>query len=509
MDNKNKQVDRSKLSIEQVAQLEQYEASQKQLAELGEITKKLQSVITVLNATQQKGEKDTNNLGSLLMDIRESIDELTSKEDPEAPDYAKPVVEAVSKLEKALTASIKAVDVKPQVNVAAPKVETKTDLSGVEKVLKSDVPKAFEKAIKSIPKVELPETDLSPLISQLKELGKKLADIDTGVRMKPTPGTMKVTNPDGSVIATNPLERATLYGTGNRGQLGILFSLDLLGYNTITVQCTSAGTATITYEASDDNTTWVAVPMDTLSATTTAPATTSTTVGVRGRSCTNRYFRARISSYTSGQVTAFYTATADTYMPTALSANLAGQTLPTVTTVGTVTNITNQGQLVDNAGFTDGTTRIMMNGYIYDEVAGTALTENDGAAARINANRAQVAVIEDGTTRARYATVTSGNALKVDPSGVTMPTTLVSFVTDIPTAGTRVQLGSNTMTNGFIIQAPSTNTGVIYVGGSTVSSTVYGAELQAGQSTSVMIDNTNKIYVDTNVSGSDVAVIGT
>lgn len=200
MDNKNKQVDRRKLSIEQVAQLEQYEASQKQLAELGEITKKLQSVITVLNATQQKGEKDTNNLGSLLMDIRESIDELTSKEDPETPDYAKPVVEAVSKLEKALTASIKAVDVKPQVNVAAPQVETKTDLSGVEKILKGDIPKAFEKAVKSLPKVEVPKTDFTPLLDKLEELSKQLADIDTGVRLKPVPGSMKVTNVDGGSI---------------------------------------------------------------------------------------------------------------------------------------------------------------------------------------------------------------------------------------------------------------------------------------------------------------------
>lgn len=200
MDNKNKQVDRRKLSIEQVAQLEQYEASQKQLAELGEITKKLQSVITVLNATQQKGEKDTNNLGSLLIDIRESIDELTSKEDPETPDYAKPVVEAVSKLEKALTASIKAVDVKPQVNVAAPQVETKTDLSGVEKVLKGDIPKAFEKAVKSLPKVEVPKTDFTPLLDKLEELSKQLADIDTGVRLKPVPGSMKVTNVDGGSI---------------------------------------------------------------------------------------------------------------------------------------------------------------------------------------------------------------------------------------------------------------------------------------------------------------------
>ena len=46
-------------------------------------------------------------------------------------------------------------------------------------------------------------------------------------------------------------------------------------------------------------------------------------------------------------------------------------------------------------------------------------TENDIAAARVTVNRAVVSAIEDGVTRARYATVTAANALKVDNSGVT------------------------------------------------------------------------------------------
>lgn len=85
--------------------------------------------------------------------------------------------------------------------------------------------------------------------------------------------------------------------------------------------------------------------------------------------------------------------------------------------------------VADNAGFTDGTTKLDMAGFIYDEVAGTALTENDAAAARINVNRAQVATIEDGATRGRYATVSASNALKVDGSAVTQP---VSIATNTP-----------------------------------------------------------------------------
>jgi hypothetical protein len=79
--------------------------------------------------------------------------------------------------------------------------------------------------------------------------------------------------------------------------------------------------------------------------------------------------------------------------------------------------------IADNAGFTDGTTKLFMAGYIFDETPGTALTENDAAAPRINANRATVLTIEDGSTRARYATVTAANALKVDASGVAVPIT--------------------------------------------------------------------------------------
>lgn len=89
----------------------------------------------------------------------------------------------------------------------------------------------------------------------------------------------------------------------------------------------------------------------------------------------------------------------------------------------------------------------------------------------------------------------------------TTPSTLVAFVTAVTTAGTRVQLGSNAVQGG-VLQAPSTNTGIIYVGGSGVSSSVYGAELQPGQSTGIAIDNTNKLYIDASVNGDKCAFIG-
>ena len=84
--------------------------------------------------------------------------------------------------------------------------------------------------------------------------------------------------------------------------------------------------------------------------------------------------------------------------------------------------------VTDNAAFTDGTSKVLLGGYIYDETPGTALTENDAAAARIDSKRALVGVIEDETTRGRRATVTSSNALKVDNSAVTQPVNITQYL---------------------------------------------------------------------------------
>jgi hypothetical protein len=52
---------------------------------------------------------------------------------------------------------------------------------------------------------------------------------------------------------------------------------------------------------------------------------------------------------------------------------------------------------------------------------------------------------------------------------------------NVTTAGTRVALASTTACQGVLIQAKAANTGIIYIGGSTVSSTS-GIFLYAGES---------------------------
>jgi hypothetical protein len=104
--------------------------------------------------------------------------------------------------------------------------------------------------------------------------------------------------------------------------------------------------------------------------------------------------------------------------------------------------------IVDNAGFTDGTSKIFPVGLIFDEVAGTALTENDVAAARIDAKRATVTTLEDATTRGQRAAVSAAGALKVDNSAVTQPVsgtvgiTANSAINNAQVSGTAVSVNS-------------------------------------------------------------------
>jgi hypothetical protein len=93
-----------------------------------------------------------------------------------------------------------------------------------------------------------------------------------------------------------------------------------------------------------------------------------------------------------------------------------------VTNAGTFA-VQDSEKIADNAGFTDGTTKVNPVGYILDETPGTALTENDIAAARVDSKRAQVLTLEDATTRGQRAAISAAGRLSVDASGVAVPVT--------------------------------------------------------------------------------------
>ncbi|WP_288982392.1 hypothetical protein [uncultured Flavobacterium sp.] len=103
----------------------------------------------------------------------------------------------------------------------------------------------------------------------------------------------------------NPLPVAQTDGlavSGTATSAAVLFTTSMLNYESITVQVTSAGSSCIvTYETSDDNTTWISIGG--LSFTNTgSSALTTTSSAVGGIQFTRKglYFRARVSTYGSG-----------------------------------------------------------------------------------------------------------------------------------------------------------------------------------------------------------------
>lgn len=100
--------------------------------------------------------------------------------------------------------------------------------------------------------------------------------------------------------------------------------------------------------------------------------------------------------------------------------------------------------LVDNAPFTDGTTPVLAIGYIFDDVAGVALTENDIAAARIDSKRSQIVTIE-GSVRGTQAEV-GANGLEVDVQASALPTGAATSALQLA-AGHTVTIQSNASVN--------------------------------------------------------------
>lgn len=76
----------------------------------------------------------------------------------------------------------------------------------------------------------------------------------------------------------------------------------------------------------------------------------------------------------------------------------------------------------------------------------------------------------------------------------------------VTTAGSRVQL-PNVPCREVTIVAMRANTGYIYAGKNTVSSTVYGVELSAKDSFTFPVSNANEVWIDASVSGEGVSYV--
>lgn len=184
-------LDESRLTPEQRNTLDGYNQAATQIKSLKDIADVVQGIYEQLDDTKKAGAAD--KIGALLTDMRESLASLNAKEAPESPDVAEPVVMAISKLERAVSDAIKAIDVKPSITLPAPQVTVPVDFTKIEKAMEA-LPKAFDKAIQNIDIPEPLATDFQPLLNAWQGISEQLLSIENATRARPLPGSIKVSN---------------------------------------------------------------------------------------------------------------------------------------------------------------------------------------------------------------------------------------------------------------------------------------------------------------------------
>lgn len=144
---------------------------------------------------------------------------------------------------------------------------------------------------------------------------------------------------EGATIAGSVTSAATVVSASNNAYMGGAF------------QVTNAGTTcTITYEQSNDGTTWVTLPVISAALPTAAPTTTSTAAGIYSYVSSAAFVRARVSTYTSGTVAVVLSQKQQVAPSSGVSLAAGGSGIGSVSVSGTAT-IT--GNVNVGIGFTE------------------------------------------------------------------------------------------------------------------------------------------------------------
>lgn len=240
--------------------------------------------------------------------------------------------------------------------------------------------------------------------------------IDAGIAQLGAAGTERglVVRAAGMVnVRGAPLTAQTLNVVAATPVTGTGLDVSSAGNVTFTVKNTVAGTAyvgnpVIVFEQSDDNVSWS--PLQVVRADTGVVATSHTVAALGANAALMFDAGAEGVNWVRVRVTTAQTTNGMTITTTPggmpFSPAVSLQAVPTH-------GITDTQKVVDNAAFTDGTTPVMPTGFIFDEVAGTGLSENDIGAGRMDSKRAQVFVVEDGVTRGTRQTVKAASTAAV------------------------------------------------------------------------------------------------
>lgn len=134
----------------------------------------------------------------------------------------------------------------------------------------------------------------------------KLVDIESGVSF-PVSGVTPAGYVRRIAVAENggvvPADGAVIQGSRQGASVGPIVQFETTGYSAISLQLANVFTGTVTFQASNEGSTWVSVA-GWPSAGGTAPVTTATAVGQWVFPVTGRFFRAQITTGGSGVVAA-------------------------------------------------------------------------------------------------------------------------------------------------------------------------------------------------------------
>jgi hypothetical protein len=240
-------------------------------------------------------------------------------------------------------------------------------------------------------------------------------------------------------LRTAPVSCTSACTTFGTGAAGILFSIQTWPYSSISVDVSSAGVGTtITYQWSNDNTNWFSIPGNVGSSVNATLTTTSIAAGIYTFDAgVAAYFRAVVTGYSSGTVTAG-----------AYESNNAPQT-KSVTVNGAGNGSTPLGalQAVTTAN----------NPYPNGALAITASNTGTTAAttATLAANATKFTYICGFTITADATTAVAGTA--------TVTGTVTGTLNYIQNVGTATAAGTLTQTFSPCIPSSAINTGVAVI----------------------------------------------
>lgn len=208
----------------------------------------------------------------------------------------------------------------------------------------------------------------------------------------------RVTSGAGLPVAPQFTELASL--TAGALNADLVPSTDVSAYKSISVQVTAAATSgTLTFQGSNDNSTWVSVAVTPLATASPTLVTTTTTAGIWTCPVSFRYLRVRMTAYSSGTANGVCELSASAWVSP--SPSVSG-TVVVNGAANVASDAVNPGSLIQSSTFpynSNGTTWDRQRGNINDPtLASGARTTTQTGADTTNYNGRGVKVVLDTTS---------------------------------------------------------------------------------------------------------------